>query len=114
MGYDIRIQRTPGFTLDEWKAAVESTEGVRLNAGKVAVRNPKTGEVVSIPGMAGDAEVDVDGHWIPCFRWRPKGFVVFCSDPDFMNPESKLRKLARGLGEKLNATLCGQEGEIYT
>jgi hypothetical protein len=113
MSCDIHIERTPALTLAEWKAAVHGIDGVRLDATGASATNPKTGEVISIAGVDGDAQIRLDGRWLPCFRWRAGGSVVFRASADFSNPQSQLRKIARELAGKLNAEIRGGEGERY-
>jgi hypothetical protein len=113
MGYEIHIERDPPLTLDEWKAAVRATEGVRLNDSGASATNPRTREVVSIAGVDGDAEVDVAGRWLPCFRWRRAGSVVFRASRDFTDAQSPLRRIARELASKLDAAVRGDDGERY-
>ena len=46
------------IALTEWRAAVETTSGVRLFAAAAhTVTNPKTGEVISMGARDGDTEV---------------------------------------------------------
>lgn len=113
MGYEIHIERTPAPTLDDWKAAVGETDGVRLNSAPAYATNPRTGEVISLDGADGDAEVYLDGRWIPCFRWSNEGLVDFRATTDFDDPGSQLRTIARALAHRLNAVVRGDEGEYY-
>jgi hypothetical protein len=55
--------------LEEWRAAVAATEGVRLFAGKV---HGLDGHVLSSPGNEGDVEVwsQKDRQWHWGFRWE--------------------------------------------
>jgi hypothetical protein len=112
MGYEIHIERTPPFTLDEWKAAVRASHGVRLEDSRAVAINPTTQEVISILGKDGDAQVNVGGRWQPCFRWRG-GSVAFRASEDFSQEESELRKTVRQLAGKLTASVRGDEGECY-
>ena len=59
MGYEVHIERddrTP-ITLEEWRAAVDTTEGIRLARSAACAVNPKTGDKITIPLQPGDAEV---------------------------------------------------------
>jgi hypothetical protein len=58
--------------LEEWRAVVAASEGVRLFAGKAHLTtNPMTGEVIKVSTNEGDAEVffPCDGRWYPVFHW---------------------------------------------
>jgi hypothetical protein len=68
MAYELHIERLPvddegeatPIPLEDWKAALSATEGVRLcPPGADAITNPKTGEVISIPRRDGDANSSV-------------------------------------------------------
>src|ERR1043166_3201179 len=85
MGYSIHIERDPPLTLAEWTAAVDQTTEVRLDTRGCSATNPKTGEVVSIAGSDGDAEVSIEGTWYPCFHWSD-GSVSFRASSDFHEP----------------------------
>ena len=112
MGYEIHLERTPPFTLDEWKAAVRASDGVRLeDSGAVAV-NPTTQAIVSISGKDGDAQVNVGGQWRPCFFWRG-GSVVLRATEDLTQDKSDLRKAVRQLAGKLTVSVRGDDGERY-
>lgn len=113
MSYDVHIERTPPFTLDEWKDVVRTTHGVRLKDSGAVAKNPTTGEVISINGVDGDAEINVGGRWLHCFRWRAAGSVVFRADAGFSDGDSHLRKTARELARKLRAVVRGDDGEHY-
>ena len=112
MGYNIHIERDTPITLAEWKDVVCTTAGVRLSAAGAFATNPRTGEVIAIPGADGDAEFNLAGSWIPCFRWQ-SGSISFRANRGFSDPQDVLRCTARILAEKLNARMIGDEGERY-
>jgi len=113
MGYEIHIKRTPPFTLDEWKAAVRASDGVRLEDSGITAVNSTTREAISIAGKDGDAQVNIGGRWLPCFRWRGEGSVAFRASVDFRQNKSELRKTVRQLAGKLSAVVRGDDGERY-
>jgi hypothetical protein len=113
MGYAIHIKREKPITLEEWKLVASSTQDVRLDSGGASITNPQTGEVISIEGIEGDAQINVEGTWYPCFRWRPTGSVLFKAPAEFHDPESRIRRLACELAVKLDARVLGDEGEEY-
>ena len=112
MGYSIHIERDPPLTLAEWTAAVDQTTEVRLDTRGCSATNPKTGEVVSIAGSDGDAEVSIEGTWYPCFHWSD-GSVSFRASSDFHEPYTPLRRIAQELARRLKAKVVGDEGEEY-
>jgi hypothetical protein len=112
MGYEIHIERTPAFTLEEWRTAVRASDGVRLEGSGATAVN-LTREVISIAGKDGDAQVNIGGRWLPCFRWRRAGSVAFNASADFSQYESELRKTVRQLAGKLSAVVRGDDGEGY-
>jgi hypothetical protein len=113
MAYEIQIARDTPIALDEWKAAVGSTDGVQLNSSDVSMTNPISGEVITVRGVDGDADLMVDDGWRPCFRWRATGSVTFKAGPDFDDACSPVRVAARKLARQLSANVEGEEGETY-
>ena len=112
MGYEIHIEREPAFTLAEWETAVQSTQGMRLDASGASATNPKTGQVIKVRGKKGDAQVFVGERWLPVFRWN-NGEVSFRAGPDFDKLDNPIWQIARELAKKLNAQVVGDEGEEY-
>jgi hypothetical protein len=113
MSREIHIDRDPPLSLSEWKAAVDATENVRLDRTDASVKNPKTGDVISIAGVDGDAHVNVGGSWHPCFRWHSVGSVAFRDPAGFTELEDPILRIAKELALRLNARLVGDEGEEY-
>ena len=120
MGYTITIQRDPPFTLEEWQRLVSSRQDLRLRDAPYTPQNPVTGEVLSMTAAPGDAELLLDGQWVPCFTWRRgqpatgwPGSAVFDAPTDFGDPHSPLRVVARDLANVLGARLVGEEDEEY-
>jgi hypothetical protein len=122
MGYAIHITRrdssdsqTLPIALSEWRAVVEQTTGVRLANSDFQAMNPTTAEVIEIQNAGGDAEVffPADSMWRRVFHWSPSGGVSFRAPSDFEQPTSIIRPLAAALARDLNASLIGDEGEIY-
>ena len=77
MSYNLRIEHAEiteeeepaPILLEEWRAAVAATEGVRLFAGKVHRLDRR---VLSSPGNEGDVEAwsQKDRQWHWGFRWE--------------------------------------------
>jgi|GEM_PF-886428 len=132
MGYEIHIQRE-GFddgadpkgtiTTNQWLAAVNAVEGVRISPEKDRVsRNPQTGSVIRVPGSGADAEVyfppkplkgRLKGVWQKVFAWDPRGKIRFRAHPDLRDPKFPVRKAAAALAQHLGAIIIGDEGERY-
>jgi len=120
MAYELHIQRlrrdsvtgkTP-IPLEEWRAAVEATEGVRLyTLDAHTITNPTTGEVIEIGAREGDAEVYLpDGkEWCALIRW----FQGAASFNARYEPGHPVWTAAAALASHLGAVIRGDEGEIY-
>ena len=113
MGYTIRLERSRPLLLEEWKAAVKARENLRLQETRSSIANPKTGEVIELGFVEGDAEIRIGNEWQPCFRWRRSGSVVFDAPGDFEDRRSAVRSAAYGLAESLGCRVVGEEGEEY-
>lgn len=122
MGYDLHIERTrklpdsepTPISIEEWRAAIAVTEGVRLFAGDFhGVRNPKTGQYVGVRARDGDAEVFFpdEEQWYCVFHWF-EGSVSFRArfTPGDSSP---VWTSAVALASRLGALICGDQGEIY-
>lgn len=118
MPYEIHIERPSNedavrpISLDEWTSAVQKTDGVRLDGNVVSATNPHTGEVITMGGFPGAAEVNTDGTWILVFRWSG-GRVSFNGLPSFSEATDPVRLVALQLAKELDATVVGDEGESY-
>lgn len=100
------------ITLEEWKAAVDQIEGVRMAHGDAAMTNPLTERIVVLPNRGGDAEVfrkDCE-KWLRALFWTPGGTVRFAA-PEFK--EDPIIPVARKLATELGARICDDGGEPY-
>jgi hypothetical protein len=121
MGYAIHVTRrspsgqTIPIALSEWRAVVERTTGVRMANGDFQATYPTTAEVLRILNVGGDVEVffSTDATWRRVFRRSPSGRISFGAPGDFELPTSIIRGLVAGLARDLNASLIGEQGEIY-
>ena len=118
MSYAIRIVRYPKdepISLDEWKRAVSSTDGVRLcSLEALKITNPQTGEIIGIPIRDGDTEVYFpdEQNWHPIFRWS-RNSAQFNAGFEFGDSSHPIWRAATVLANRLNAGLRGDEGEYY-
>ncbi len=121
MGYDLHITRASDWfdsesapiSIDEWKLAVASVTGTRLDDGPVILANPKTGERIAVSGRDGDVAVLLDGTWVKVFHYY-EGRIVFKAGPVNLNDSNdKVAVAAFRLAQLLSAKIVGDEGEIY-
>jgi hypothetical protein len=119
MGYGLHIERrtsdgtTLPITLEEWLEAVEATPGIRLADGPLQLRNPMTGEIITVQNAGGDVEVYFQDEWVRVFFWTPAGLASFRATAETEHPDSEIRRAARALAKKLDADVVGDEGETY-
>jgi hypothetical protein len=116
MAYDLHIERAGGLpiALSEWRAAVGVTDGVRLFAAPAhTIKNPKTGEMISIAAREGDAEVLFpDGVWRSVFRWCGES-AVFASRFSPTETSHPIWRSAVALASRLGSVIRGDQGETY-
>jgi hypothetical protein len=113
MSYTICIERDEPIALAEWSELIRSRADVRMLETDSSFRNPTTGEVISIGRVEGDAELLLEGTWVPCFRWQEDGAIAFNAPDDFDQPTSVVRRVALELTKGLRARLVGEAGEEY-
>ena len=116
MGYEIHIARTnqTDISLDEWVNAVNETEHLRLRTDPVIIRNPTTGEKLSIAARPGETDFfdPNENTWIPRLSYSA-GRISFRPSDDFDPPDSQFRKTVVSLADNLDAVLIGDDGEHY-
>jgi len=123
MAYALHIERSPqGFTLDEWIKEVTKQDGVKLVETDVEVKNPATGEIISIEGSLGGAAVLFSATGFIGFRGNPEWHTCirfahnkasFNATPDLESPRNPLRVAASSLAAALGAKIVGDDGEVY-
>jgi len=116
MAYELHIERLteskPGkaipIPLDEWKAAVAATPGVRLCTAEFLPLTMPGGATLNIPLEDGATEVSFPDtqEWQAVFRWH-KGTVSF---RDTSHP---VWTAAVALASRLQAAIRGDDGEAY-
>ena len=123
MAYSLHIERSPTeLTLEEWIEAVKKQEGVKLVEGGSQATNPKTGEVIFLPGRPGDVAVlfhskgflgfGGKSEWRLCISFL-SGRASFKPPLDIESPDDPLRVAVSKLSRALGARVVGDEGEIY-
>jgi hypothetical protein len=101
--------------LEEWRAAVAATPGVRLHAAEFhTLTNPTTNQVLRFKVNDGDTEVffPVEGQWHPAIRWS-KGMASFNARLEPGDASHPVWAAAVSLAARLNAVIQGDDGEIY-
>ena len=113
MAYELHIERSHPIKVDEWLAAVETIDGVKIDGSDSVVTNPHTGKEVRIPGSPETAALWFSefGEWIKVFYFR-RGRIIFNAN-NWDNPKSPVREKAFELARKLNAEIIGDNGEKY-
>ena len=112
--FDENDNRINPISLAEWEHVVAATSGVRLTSADLVTTNPRTGEVIRIPGRPGDAGVySVDNSaWIRVYSWFD-GAISFRPSVGFEEVNDPLRNITRMLASSLQARIIGDEGEFY-
>lgn len=121
MGYDLHITRASDWiesesapiSLDEWKRAVASVPGIRLDDSPVTITNPKTGELISVAGRDGDVAAFLDEAWVKVFHYREARITFKAGPVNFDDAEDKVAAAAISLARILSANIVGDEGEHY-
>jgi hypothetical protein len=102
--------------LEEWRAAVTATPGVRLYTAEFhTLTNPTTNQVLlRYKVKDGDTEVffPTEGQWHPAIRWF-KGVASFNARLEPGDASHPVWAAAVSLAARLNAVIQGDEGEIY-
>jgi hypothetical protein len=123
MAYALHIERNSNpISLEEWSTAVKEIEGIRLAEGSVEIKNPKTGEIISMPSSPGDVSVlfrskgflslGKKQEWLHCIRFF-KGRGSFNAAPGIESPDNPVHMTAVRLAKSLGAQIVGEEGEPY-
>ncbi|WP_158755130.1 hypothetical protein [Dyella sp. S184] len=111
MAYGLHIEREKLIELNEWQLAAQSIANLRLDESDNVSSNPRTGEVIRVPGQAGAVAIQINGEWSKVFRWH-KGKVSF-NAPASTSGEDPVMAAALQLAKILSAKIRGDEGEGY-
>lgn len=68
-GLDSRAGR-PAIAISEWTQLVAEDEDLRLQIEPYVGLDPKTGAKFQLKPREADAEVRIDGQWLPILRYR--------------------------------------------
>ncbi len=123
MSYELHIERgrdpvTPRaapIASAEWLSADACIEGLRIAIGPARATNPSTGAVITIAGSGADVEVFFPGtkSWVRVFRFTTRGTVAFTFTGAFDEPGDPVSRAARALAAALQASIVGDDGELY-
>jgi hypothetical protein len=123
MGYSIFIEKdNADITLEDWKDAVSSINGIRLDSESVVGMNPKTNESISISGSEGDVSILFKTGGFLGFRakeeWRKalyfqNGHAQFNATEDIEDPKNPVHIAASKLAKSLSAKIRGEADEEY-
>ena len=123
MAYTLHIERNPTISLEEWREAISSIEGVKIDNSDFEVVNPKTGEVISMgTSKGGDVAILFESKgflgfgknqtWEKCISFE-NGKGSFNAKGDIESSSNLLHRAAAEIAAKLAAKIIGDEGEEY-
>ena len=123
MAYSLTIERPDNpITLDEWRAAIDSTEGIRLATSDThTTQSPATGAVIGLKAVEGDAEIfdQEDGQWHWAVTWHARrGTASFNARivgraTSFNDLSDSIWTCLSTVAKKLTARIRGEEGEVF-
>ena len=103
---------------DEWRAAVEATDGVRLVQGGARAPNLKTGTSAALwKQIPCDAEVAVIGTgdaptWVPMFSWQDSGSAIINRVFDPADTGDPRTVALFALADALSARIADDRGQV--
>lgn len=124
MGYSIYISREDNkeISIDEWKQAVESIEGIKLDSEPVVGVNPNSQARISVAGSEGDVAVAFKTRGFlgigAKISWQKAiyfshGCGHFNATEDIENPKNPVHIAAAKLSKALSANIRGEADEVY-
>ena len=122
MAYELHIERLGEdkhgeaipIPLEEWKAAIAATSGVRLCTPGFQTLTAPSGATLNIPVKDGDTEISFPDiqEWQAVFRWH-KGTVSFNAKFEPGDNSHPVWAAAVALASRLHAAIRGDDGESY-
>ena len=103
---------------EEWRSAVEATEGIRIAQGGAVAPNLKTGTATALwKQIPCDAEIAVIGTgdeptWIPLFSWQDSGSAIINRVFDPSDPKDPRTRALFALASALSACVTDERGEV--
>jgi hypothetical protein len=115
MAYQLHIKRHSPIEFEEWIDAINITDGVRLNEDDFVAVNPSTNEEIRISSGRGSAEIYINSanNWQRVYRYHEHR-ISFNATEEWAQAESDIRNYTFKLAAKLEAKICGDEGEEYS
>ena len=110
MSIAIVIYRPSPISLDEWRALVSSDGSLRLRSEPYSARNPKSGDLITIPVGEADAEIQNTGEWVPFLRWC-RGSLTTEYESEFEVPSNPVRLKLVQVAKQLHAVLGTDAGD---
>ncbi|BFM12174.1 hypothetical protein R50072_23270 [Simiduia litorea] len=123
MGYILSIKRESDITEAEWLKAVEACDTTKIDPDPILMRNPKTGQTLSMAGSTTDVAVKftsggflgmgVKVTWQKSFKFSDgQGLFRYTENlEDLRNP---VRISAKNLAKFLGAKIVGESDEVYS
>ena len=96
--------------IGEWKEILEADPQLRMHAEAYHAIHPTTGEQLTIRAGEADAEIHVDGKWLPFLRFR-RGALMIKYQSEFENPENELRKKIAQIARQLRAVVTSDASD---
>jgi hypothetical protein len=75
----------------------------------IEIRNPSTGAIIRIPNKGGDTEIEIAGEWRRSLYWSRGQISMRAATYEANSVRDVVQQLAR----ELNASVQGDEGELY-
>jgi hypothetical protein len=99
---------TSPITLTEWKSLVELDPELRLRTEPYCAVNPRTGTRLTVDAGEADAEMLLDGQWLPLLRYR-NGALVCDDQPDLEDPTHPVRVKIASIAAQLKALVTSDD-----
>ena len=96
--------------ISDWKGLVEDDSGLRLRVEPYVAVNPRTGEKITLAMGKADAEIHVDGEWLPFLRFS-NGRLVTEYHEDFEDPRNAVRAKIVAVAKRLGAVITTDAGD---
>jgi hypothetical protein len=97
------------ISLLEWTRLVEEDDDLRLRRKPIVATNPTTGSTISIKAGQADAEIHVNGHWVPFLRFS-NGRLATKYVEDLDDPQNAKRLKIGAVAKRLGALIKTDAG----
>jgi hypothetical protein len=117
MSFEVIVTRVAGssdshgnIAISDWKGLVDDDPGLRLKAEPYVAVNPKTGEKITLAMGKADAEIHIDGEWLPFLRFLNGRLVTEYHD-DFEDPSNAIRTKIAAVAKRLGGVITTDAGD---